>query len=153
MSNPLKCYLAAPWSDRDQAIIAAHRLRAAGFEVTSRWLTHDGDSMNGMDIESTRLQEAALRDIEDVLNSHVMILLNTQPRGHETSGKAVEMGIALVTCKGIIVVGERTNIFHHLGAIPVVPTLDDAIVELKQWKPIEIDLGVTSMLAADRRNP
>src|SRR3990167_3400801 len=124
MSTPLKVYVSAPWPDRDQATLAAHQLRAKGFEVTSRWLTHDGDSQNGMDIAPERLQAAALRDIEDVLNSHVMILLNTQSRGHETSGKAVEMGIALVTCKGIIVVGERTNIFHHLGSIPVVPTID-----------------------------
>ena len=135
-------YLAASWKERDHAREVRESMKANGIEVNSRWLDTEGSDEAATD--ETRGDEA-LKDIEDVLSADVFVLLNTQKRGEETSGKAVETGIAIMattieeakTC-AIIVVGEKTNVFHYLhGAMFNVATPDDAIKLIKEWEALQ----------------
>jgi len=137
MARKLKVYIAAPWRERKYAQKTAQRFRDAGFEVTSRWLSEHLDKADSVDAAAPEVMRAeALHDIEDVVNADLFVLLNTQARGEETSGKAVETGVAIMTFKGIILVGERTNVFHWLE-FPVVGTVEEAIETAKDypWQP------------------
>lgn len=124
----MKIYLAAPWEDKIIAQNAAEKFREAEFEITSQWLTSEETD------DPDTLKAHALRDINDLLDSNMLVLLNTQERGYETSGKAVETGIAIAWLKPIIMVGNPTNVFHYLN-IPKVDTVDEAIEEAKRWIP------------------
>jgi nucleoside 2-deoxyribosyltransferase len=119
----VKVYVAAPWVRKQEAIAAGEQLKAAGFEVTSRWFYHEGDPNDstgvGEDREQIRMQ--AREDINDVLNSDALVVLNLEM----SEGKAVETGIALAYNLPVISVGGRSNIFQALGV--EVNSLDDAI--------------------------
>ena len=135
MSNELPIiYLAAPWKRREDARIARDKIVAAGFTVNGEWL--DVDVPTGADGYTSPpdiMRREAIRDIKNVLNSQVVIVLNLQ----KSEGKAVETGIALATGKGIIIVGtERLNVFQYLD-IPMVETVEQAIELAKNypWKP------------------
>lgn len=118
----MKIFLAAPWAHRELANHAADKLRLAGFAVTSRWLTAEETD------EPAELIQQALNDAEDIIASDIVVVLNTQERGKETSGKAVETGIALGIGRPVIIVGARTNIYHYL--VECVLTVEDVISRL-----------------------
>lgn len=130
----IKIYVAAPWAFKPVAHDAKVKLEQAGFVVTSRWIDFHEDKpadASGLVYDKDVLIREAAHDVEDVRDCDIMILLNMQKRGEETSGKAVETGMAMAWFKPVIVVGERTNVFHWL--MPVVDTLDDAIAMIKGW--------------------
>lgn len=135
-----KIYVAAPWADRELAKEAKLKLEADGFEVTSRWIEKHlpkPSDQSGLGYDRVILIQEAGHDVEDVFNADIVILLNTQKRGEETSGKAVETGMAMAWMKPVIVVGEISNIFHYL--MPVVTTLDEAVALIQSWmdrKPV-----------------
>lgn len=126
MEESIMIYLAAPWVDRELAKTVRSQFEAAGIVVNSRWL----------DIEDTPLEEISLPerryramiDIEDVLNSSILVLLNTKI----SEGKSVETGIAIATGKGIVIVGKPSNVFHYLN-IPLVETVEEAIDVVKHY--------------------
>ena len=140
----LKIYLAAPWTDKIIAQNAAEKFREAGFEITSQWLTSEDTD------DPEALKAHALRDISDLLSSNMLVLLNTQERGYETSGKAVETGIAIAWLKPIIVVGDPTNVFHYLN-IPKVATVEEAIEEARHWVPTHV-VDEFEVVTAVRKN-
>ena len=137
--NKTKIYLACPWARKDLAAEGKLTLEAAGFVVTSRWITDHADKpadQSGLDFDATMLKTEAMHDVEDIYNCDIMVLLNTQKRGEETSGKAVETGIAMAWLKPVIVVGERTNVFHYLD-MPLLETIEEAISTIKGWEARE----------------
>jgi nucleoside 2-deoxyribosyltransferase len=97
----------------------------AGIEVTSRWIDE-----HKLETDHRILRLEAEHDLEDIRQAEWFILLNSQKRGEETTGKAVELGYALARGKRIVVVGERTNVFHSLPQIRIVETVDEAIREV-----------------------
>ena len=111
-------YVAAPFTHREGAANAAHMLRDAGFAITSRW--HD-EYIETTDLRT--LQEQAVADLHDVGCAQVLILLNLA----YSEGKSVEMGYALHAGLAILIVGERSNIFHYHPRVRHVPSLDAAI--------------------------
>lgn len=121
----VKCYIASPWQERLVARSVREKCRAAGIEVTSRWLDFPGDSH-----DPKVFQEEALNDYDDVRRADVLLLLNLQKRGEETSGKAVETGMALAWGKAVFMVGEPSNIFHYLPGVRRFEFVDDAIKEI-----------------------
>lgn len=139
----MRLYLAAPWSQRDQARIMSQKLMEAGHIVTATWFNQEPTDDPAM------LREFALRDIEELFSANMLILINSQKRGEETSGKAVETGLAIATLKGIIIVGERSNIFHYLN-MPIVDSIEEALKELQGWVPIEYSHPFGNMPAAVR---
>lgn len=101
--------------------VVAEWVEAAGHTITERWWEYPETSDHDL------LEACAQRDYTGVVKADALLLLNTQARGSETSGKAVETGIAIAMFKPVILVGERTNVFHHLPNVHVVATVDEAL--------------------------
>lgn len=98
-------------------------LEASGIEVTSRWLKAPDELCD----------EHARKDLDDVESADALVAFN--PAGWEnigTGGRHVELGYALRGDKPIVLVGVRSNIFHHLNDVTVVDTLEEAITWLNR---------------------
>ena len=106
-----KVYIAAPWGERFSSALHAKRvLEEKGALVVSDWIDRD----LGADVDT---KQEAVADLVQVGDCDLFVLLNTQKRGEETSGKAVEFGAAITLGKRCVVVGESTNIFHLLDEV------------------------------------
>lgn len=122
-------YIAAPWELREVAKDLAEKLEAKGIGVTHPWWVDEGTTADGFtDEDENFLIQCALSDYNGVRKADAFILLNTQARGYETSGKAVETGMALAWGCPIFMIGEPSNIFHHLPNIRKVPNDLDILV-------------------------
>lgn len=121
-------YIAAPWAKKELAGNVRDKVVAAGIEVTSRWIDFPGDSHDPM-----VLREEAYNDWDDVLTADGFLLLNLQKRGEETSGKAVETGIALAVGKPVFMVGDRSNIFQYCDEVTLCEDVDMAIATMQAW--------------------
>ena len=118
-----KVYIAGPWKRKDEAAAAAAAFDAAGFAITQAWWLYDNNEDPSLD-----LGQCATNDINGVLGAHFLVLLNLEL----SEGKAVETGVALITNKCIVLVGEPSNIFHHLEAINKVADIPSAITFCQQ---------------------
>lgn len=139
----IKVYVAAPWVHKDAAKAAATQLEEAGFEVTSRWLNlPDGPPASRTDGTPefiARMKEEALHDLEDIYYADGMIVLQLA----KSEGKAFEQGVAIHLVPNKIIVvspdGTKGNVFQYLeNMYTVVPTLEAAIEEAKDWSPAYI---------------
>jgi nucleoside 2-deoxyribosyltransferase len=122
----MKVYVAAPYPIRDLAIYVMRALEEHGHEVTSRWL-------KALD-ELT--DEHARKDMEDVASADVLLAMN--PDGWEnigTGGRHVEFGYALALGKRVVLIGQRSNMFHYLNQVTVVDTLEEALAWLTNLAP------------------
>lgn len=119
--SSIRIYLAAPWKHRETARQVRDAIQATGFLVISRWLDID---------EKTAVQkEEAANDLQDIIDSDCMIVLNLE----KSEGKAFEQGYAHGLGVPIIVVGQqRLNVFQHLDEITLVETPADAIDKVKE---------------------
>lgn len=135
MADKLKIYIAGPWARRDEAKVAADQFRAAGFDITSRWI-----DFHGKDDKDPKVLEAeAINDLEDIWNANGIVILQLQ----KSEGKAFEQGFALgvsnmrhMANKFILVTpdGERGNVFQYLSDLyTLVPTVEAAIEECQKW--------------------
>lgn len=125
---PTKIYVAGPWDSRLLAREAAEKFEGAGFEITHPWW--ENDNIPKDDLE--RHKECANNDAQAVYRADVLFLMNLQERGEETSGKAVETGIALAMKKRILAMGIRnTNIFHYMDEFEWVNSVEEAIKLIK----------------------
>lgn len=134
----LKIYIAAPWVRKEDAKKYAATVERMGYAVTSRWFHHDGNpgDSSGSTAPKERIIKQAHEDIEDIHNSHGLIVLNLE----RSEGKAVETGIALEIGIPIASVGPRGNIF--LALCEECETIEEAVEYLENyWK--EVDLGET----------
>jgi len=115
----MNIYIAAPYSCRNFAIAVMTTLELRGHVVTSRWLKDDSETLN---------DEWARNDLYDVASADALFALNLpgwEDKG--TGGRHVEFGYALALGKRIVLVGQRSNIFHYLNAVLVVSTIDEAM--------------------------
>ena len=139
-TKKIKIYVAAPFDDRLKAKRVAKKFEKAGFEIIHDWWNYDQGSLS-----EDRLgyeKKCAEEDLNAVLNSDVLYLMNLQKRGEETSGKAVELGIALghnAVCPHKIVIfaeGIRhTNVFQLLDQVVWVPNSSVVIKRLTEGMP------------------
>lgn len=120
-----RVYVAAPWAEKEGLALEAHdKLEAAGMFSTATWILRgDDEAEEGW----SYAEEQAIQDIYDIGRSNAVLLINSQKRGEETSGKAVEFGYALSKGKRLVMVGEVTNVFQMLPDVHRMETLDDAI--------------------------
>ena len=119
----MKVYIAAPYPIRDRAVSVMHVLELTGIEVTSRWLKAPDEMTD----------EHARKDLEDVAEADVLLALN--PDGWEekgTGGRHVELGYALARGKPVLLVGERSNIFHHLSTVTQIDEIADVVTHLQR---------------------
>ena len=118
----MKIYIAAPYPVRDDAIKAMLILEAAGHEVTSGWLRAPNELGD----------EWARKDLEDVAAAEVLLALNaTEWENAGTGGRHVELGYALALNKRVVLIGNRSNIFHYLNMVHVVDHINEALLWLK----------------------
>lgn len=121
----MNIYIAAPYEHRPTAVLIANALSGMGYSLCARWLTpeHDDDGKNSPlgDVPS----EHALDDLEDVLDCDVLIAINPENFARSgTGGRHVEFGIAVARSKRIILIGDRTNVFHFLPSVMHIATSD-----------------------------
>jgi hypothetical protein len=108
----LQVYLAGRSEDVDAVRTLRERLAAVGIGCTAGWLVKFD--------ESERI--GALRCLVDIARADALVLVNlSQVHRSGTGGRHVETGIALTLGKPVIVLGDRENVFHHLGAVRCVP--------------------------------
>lgn len=119
----VKIYIAAPYPLRDEAIRVMRMLEVGGLEVTSRWLKAPDDLAD----------EHARKDLDDVAAADVLLALNPEGWANQgTGGRHVELGYAIALGKPIVLVGERTNIFHYLSNIKIVDDSEDLTKHCKR---------------------
>lgn len=122
-----KIYIAAPWVNRADALVAQEQFEAAGFEVTSHWIRMHSDLDYDTLPQSELAQEfsaQAVEDIEDIRKSDVFVILNLC----KSEGKATELGVAYTLGLPIILVGECSrNIFYRLPGIFQAESVEAAI--------------------------
>lgn len=126
-------YVAGPWVRKAECAAFRDRLVKEGFKVTSRWLDLDESVDNSFKPENMQLlQQRAMEDIEDVLSSDILMLMNLE----KSEGKAVETGMAMLSAKGIVMLGDYTNVFQTLN-FPKAKDEDDAVRILSDypWAP------------------
>lgn len=111
-------YIAARFSRRSEANALANELQARGHTITSRWvLPHvdhvmpTGLSAQAEDAERCRF---ATEDMQDVRACDCMVTLMEEPRSNGRGGRHVEYGAALALGKGLVIIGPRETVFHHL---------------------------------------
>jgi len=117
----MKIYIAARFSRRDYVRILHAQLTKLNYICTSNWCFNSPKDQS----TSSLKRNEALRDISDIRNSHLIVLLtDTSDVGYITGGKHVELGLALALNKLTCVVGERENVFHYLDAVNHFDTWD-----------------------------
>lgn len=124
----LSVYLAGPWADRTKVREVRDTLLKAGIPVNARWIDshHEDEEL----VSHDDLADEAWHDIEDVLRANVLMVYNSQL----SEGKAFETGVAVATQKDVIIIGERSNVFHHLPMV-IVPNVEEAI---KAYHDLEV---------------
>ncbi len=106
--NDIRIYIAAPFQLQDAAKALRELLASQGIRCVSRWI----DAPENLDDKWAR------RDLYDVASCDVFVLLNPQDwASRGTGGRHVECGYALALNKPIVLLGARTNIFHHITSI------------------------------------
>lgn len=147
----MRVYLAARYSRRLELCEYRERIDSIeGFQVKSRWLNGEhqisdqgvpigekGESLvecpegdNGsLDPRACALRaKFAEDDVDDVLESDVLIAFTEPPRSNSSrGGRHVELGIAIGSGKLVCVVGHRENIFCWHEYVHFAPTFEDAL--------------------------
>lgn len=97
-------YLAAPYEIRPQARKFAERLTSSGYiACTASWLFD----------EHPVGPEAAQIDIDDIDRADILVALNPSPWHQKgTGGRHAELGYAIARQKPILLLGERSQLFH-----------------------------------------
>jgi hypothetical protein len=121
----VRVYIAAPWDEREVARGVAAQVASKGHTITHNWWDHDVPEQ-----DEAGMRRCAEDDVFAVIGADVFLLLNSQKRGEETSGKAVETGLALVRGCQILAVGEKSNVFHFLPAFRWFNNVEEAIAAI-----------------------
>lgn len=118
-----RIYCAGPWSHKAELKVVADRLRGEGFTVVSRW--HDTThSSNIYEAPTSIMADEAKKDLTDIGNADTLVYMNLD----KSEGKATELGMAIIRCMGIHVVGgKQNNVFLHLPQVNHYDTLDQVI--------------------------
>lgn len=114
-------------------------LKAAGYEVTSRWISqHQAVDLHASNAKYNEIDRLtfAMHDYEDVMRADRLIAFTEDP--HESTaangrrgGRHVELGLALAAAKHVYVVGYRENVFCHLPQIIFYKTFNELLENLR----------------------
>jgi hypothetical protein len=117
-------YIAAPYTAIEPAMQLKQLLEEAGHIVTSTWMLsgYKGDDNLSPDAWLWEAKHDAL----GVRRADIVVLINNA--GPSTTGAMhVEYGLALGYGKGVIIVGEPTNVFHHFPKLLFAPSINDVV--------------------------
>ena len=123
----IRVYIAAPYGCKPDALVAQRQFEAAGFEVSSRWITTQEDVEYSDLADPAHMEmfaQHAIDDVRDVQASDVFVILNLAL----SEGKATEFGIAYMLGIPVIVVGACSrNLFYRLPGVYQADSVDEAI--------------------------
>lgn len=149
-----RVYLAARFARQAELREVAAELRAAGVEVTSRWLGSER-ALRSEDLDAHgRAAQLAQMDFEDLTSANVCIAFTEDSRAPTgRGGRHTELGIALALGMRVILVGPREHVFHCLPSVEHYPDWEAARVGLARCpdvgvaaRPLEDRLGELSVL-------
>jgi hypothetical protein len=121
----MNIYLAANYERRLEIAEYAKLLQEDGHNVTSRWLTGEG--------EQHTEQWCAGQDLADLAAADCQINFTTGEPSR--GGRQVEFGISLITGHRLVLVGPREHVFHHLRMVEQYNTFEEARRVLKHGLP------------------
>jgi hypothetical protein len=75
------------------------------------------------EVDDEELRQLALTDLKDLGRSEAMVFFS-EPQNQQPprGGRHVEFGMAVAWGLQLFVIGERENLFHHLGRVKLYPT-------------------------------
>lgn len=118
----LHVYIAAPWELQADAKRLADLLAHAGVQTTASWLYAESEVLT---------DGWARRCLRDITTCDLLLAWNPDEWARTgTGGRHVEAGYALALAKPVIVVGARTNIFHHLRQVDHVAIDGDMLTHI-----------------------
>jgi hypothetical protein len=139
----VRAYLASWFASKDDIKARAHELRAAGIEVTSRWLEEKvAGTVQIQDVEDEYLRETAKVDIHDLILADTVVLnvpsaeelksIDIPTASWARGGRHFEAGFPYAMMvfflympnsirergtRRLILVGHKENVFHYLDDI------------------------------------
>lgn len=120
----IRVYIAAPFQLQDGAAALRELLKASEIECTSTWL----NAPENID------ERWAKRDLSDVARCDVFVAMNPEDwASRGTGGRHVEFGYALALRKPVVILGARTNIFHHIRDVVCCEVDDAAEIIRELW--------------------
>ncbi len=117
----MKYYLAAPYNRRDEARRVRAALAEKGYVCTARWI--DNHLPSESDADNAMRRHEARQDLADIVDSHLVIVLNDRNYPSTSGGLHLEMGYALALRLPVLLIGEPTSIFHI--DLPCYAKVDD----------------------------
>lgn len=129
--SPLKIYLSARYSRREELQQYRARIRNAGHVVTSSWLDTDfelGPDGRSLEAAPEIRAQVAQQDIEDMEEASITITF-TEPGNGGRGGRHVEFGIAIGFGHELIVIGPQENVFHCLNRVERFDTFEEFAAE------------------------
>ncbi len=148
--EPLKFYLAARYSRREELLGYAKDLENRGYQVPCRWLVgnHQAEELSADDNNFGSLphplaEKFGHEDLEDLTASDVLVCFTEEPRlpTGTRGGRHVELGVAIGLRLAddelgpvIFVVGPRENVFYSTQFIDgVFPDWESCLAEIDTW--------------------
>lgn len=138
----MNIYLAARYSRNPEMREVRDRLEVLGHKVTSAWIDNHGGELEKsftperLAAEPEFCARFAEVDVGDLLAAEIVVSF-TGNGGGGKGGRHVEFGLAVATCKRLIIVGPRENVFHCLPQVEVVIDADELVLLLQ--RPVESD--------------
>lgn len=130
----LKVYIASRYEDREDALALKKFLEEHGFIIVAQWLTpkDDDQPMEKIKDNVELVQEIGERAIRDIYESDVIVVMSPKKaHGTGTGGRHVELGIAMGSQKGIVIYGERENVFHFSKVALHVQERNDLVIQIR----------------------
>ncbi len=127
----MKIYVAASYPRKKDAIAISDRLEALGHTMMSRWKWEDEGYTSDFGRRETqqeqydRLSAAAIRDLEDLKNSEIVVCLTDGENQLTHGGRHSELGIMLYETKRVIIIGPREQVFHYHPDVKQYESVED----------------------------
>jgi nucleoside 2-deoxyribosyltransferase len=134
---PLKVYIAASVTDKENARALRIKLGGIGVQCTSSWI--DENNVTDPIENENRCRYLAKMDIEDIKKAQLIIFLSGTTK---SPGKTTEIGYCLGTNKPVFFLGTVYSVFHWLDKIVRWESEEQLLAWLKENKEI-----VASLLA------
>jgi hypothetical protein len=129
----LSVYIAAPFPLREIARDVCRYLQINGCDITASWLFID---------DMPDADPAARLDLADVDRAQVLVLINPLKWKQDgTGGRHTEFGYAMAAGKRLVILGARTNLFHHRSDVELV---DDVPAWIVRLRAIALELGAAA---------
>lgn len=116
----MKCYVAAPFSWKDEIKKYTLELEALGIESTASWVYEEAEPNSTLDqFPEEQHREIAAIDVRDINRADIVVVFTIDPLGPPLprGGRHWETGYAYGRGKEVVVVGPYENIFHYLGDV------------------------------------